>query len=75
MESEGEEGRGREREREGEKAFNCHLRYKHISHSIWLISGRANMLWLTMHQDLLECMLLQIILKENINTNKYLVVT
>jgi hypothetical protein len=56
-------------------SLNYHLRYEHISHFIWLISWRANMPWLTihalstMHQDLLECMLLQIILEARININ------
>ena len=34
--------------------FSCHLRYEHISHSIWLISLRANMPWPMIDWDLLE---------------------
>ena len=39
-----------------ESMFSYHSRYKHISHSIWLISLRVNMLWLMIDQDLLEAM-------------------
>ena len=34
--------------------LSCHSRYEHISLSIWLISRRANIPWLAMHQDLFE---------------------